>query len=59
VDIVSDFDQYLKHLSNALGHVNRRTGLRDYCTALMLSLSRKSVEPMAARVDPLHASAKH
>jgi SRSO17 transposase len=25
----------------------------------MLPLSRKSVEPMAARVDPLHASAKH
>ena len=25
----------------------------------MLPLSRKSVEPMAARVDPLHASARH
>ena len=25
----------------------------------MLPLSRKSVEPMAARADPLHASAKH
>jgi SRSO17 transposase len=59
VAIASDFDQYLKHLSNALGHADRRTGLRDYCTALMLPLSRKSIEPMAARVDPLHASAKH
>lgn len=26
---------------------------------LMLSLSHKSVEPMAARVDPMHASARH
>jgi hypothetical protein len=25
----------------------------------MLPLSRKSVEPMAARVDPMHASARH
>lgn len=25
----------------------------------MLPLSRKSVEPMAARVDPLHANARH
>jgi SRSO17 transposase len=26
---------------------------------LVLPLSRKSVEPMAAHIDPLHASAKH
>jgi SRSO17 transposase len=25
----------------------------------MLPLSRKSVEPMAARVDPMHVSARH
>jgi SRSO17 transposase len=34
-------------------------GLKDYCSGLMLPLSRKSVEPMAARIDPLHASARH
>ena len=35
------------------------SGLTGYCTGLMLPLSRKSVEPIAARVDPLYASAKH
>lgn len=53
------FDQYLEHLSGGLGHSDRHAGLRDYCTGLMLPLTRKSVEPMAARVDPLHASARH
>ena len=53
------FDQYMEHLSQALGHADRRAGLKGYCTGLMLPLARKSVEPMAARVDPLHASARH
>ena len=53
------FDQYLEHLSGGLGHSDRHSGLRGYCTGLMLPLTRKSVEPMAARVDPLHASARH
>jgi SRSO17 transposase len=39
--------------------MDRHAGLKGYCTGLMLPLSRKSVEPMAARVDPLHASARH
>lgn len=53
------FDHYLRHLSEGLGHADRHAGLQGYCTGLMLPLSRKSVEPMAARVDPLHASARH
>lgn len=53
------FDQYMAHLSRALGHADRHAGLKGYCTGLMLPLSRKSVEPMAARMDPLHASARH
>lgn len=53
------FDHYLKHLGEGLGHADRLAGLQGYCTGLMLPLSRKSVEPMAARVDPLHASARH
>ena len=53
------FDSYLEHLSKGLGHADRHAGLRGYCTGLMLPLSRKSVEPMAARVDPMHASARH
>ena len=53
------FDSYMEHMAAGLGHADRRSGLRGYCTGLMLPLSRKSVEPMAARVDPMHASAKH
>ena len=53
------FDLYLAHLSEGLGHADRHAGLRGYCTGLMLPRSRKSVEPMAARVDPMHASARH
>ena len=57
--IAQEFDQYMAYLMQGLGHADRHSGLSGYCTGLMLPLSRKSVEPMAARVDPLHASAKH
>jgi SRSO17 transposase len=53
------FDRYMDHLSEGLGHLDRHAGLKGYCTGLMLPLARKSVEPMAARVDPMHASARH
>jgi len=53
------FDRYMAHLSGGLGHLDRHAGLKGYCTGLMLPLARKSVEPMAARVDPMHASARH
>jgi SRSO17 transposase len=59
MDAADRFDRYLEHLSEGLGHADRHAGLRGYCTGLMLPLSRKSVEPMAARVDPMHASARH
>lgn len=53
------FEAYMDHLACGLGHTDRHAGLKGYCTGLMLPLSRKSVEPMAARMDPLHASARH
>src|SRR5437899_8641681 len=59
MDASDRFEQYMGHLADGLGHADRRAGLQGYCTGLMLPLSRKSVEPMAARVDPLHASARH
>ena len=59
MDTVTKFNRYIAHLSEGLGHADRHAGLSGYCTGLMLPLSRKSVEPMAARVDPLHASARH
>ena len=59
MDASARFEQYMEHLAEGLGHVDRRAGLLGYCTGLMLPLSRKSVEPIAARIDPLRASAKH
>lgn len=59
MDARARFERYMEHLADGLGHADRHAGLRGYCTGLMLPISRKSVEPMAARVDPLHASAKH
>jgi SRSO17 transposase len=59
MDAARRFDRYLEQLSAGLGHADRHAGLRGYCTGLMLPLSRKSVEPMAARVDAMHASARH
>jgi SRSO17 transposase len=59
MDLSKKFERYMAHLAEGLGHADRRAGLSGYCTGLMLPLSRKSVEPMAARVDPLHASARH
>lgn len=59
MDASVDFDRYMARLSQALGHADRRAGLRGYCTGLMLPLQRKSVEPMAAAVDVEHVSARH
>src|SRR3989441_9964046 len=59
MDLSKEFGRYMAHLAEGLGHADRHAGLSGYCTGLMLPLSRKCVEPMAARVDPLHASARH
>ena len=47
------FDDYVRRLGDVLGHADRRGPLRAYTTGLLLPGERKSVEPMAARVDPL------
>ncbi len=57
--ISEEFSRYVAHLCQGLGHADRHAGFSGYCTGLMLPLPRKSIEPMAARVDPLHASARH
>jgi SRSO17 transposase len=53
------FEQYLDHLAAGLGHADRVRRLKEYCTGLMLPLPRKSVEPLAAHLDPFHVSARH
>jgi SRSO17 transposase len=59
MDSMARFEEYMAHLAAGLGHADRVAGLHGYCSGLMLPLARKSVEPMAARLDPLHASARH
>jgi len=56
---LEEFEAYLEHLASGLGHADRHAGLKGYCAGLVMPLTRKSVEPMAAHLDPLHASARH
>src|SRR5436309_10063030 len=53
------FREYLDRVADALGHADRREPLRAYLTGLCLPGDRKSIEPMAARVDPRHVAARH
>ena len=56
---LAEFERYINHLCEALGHQDRHAGFADYSRGLMLPIERKSVEPLAAHTDPLHVSAKH
>ena len=53
------FDAYTERLVVALGHADRDTPFQQYTTGLLLPLARKSIEPIAARVDPGQVSATH
>ena len=53
------FGDYVGRLGDVLGHADRRAPLRAYTTGLLLPGERKSVEPMAARVDPSRVGAAH
>src|SRR2546421_6562572 len=53
------FQAYVEQLAGALGHRDRHGPLRAYVTGLCLPGERKSIEPMAARVDPRHVPARH
>ena len=58
------FAAYIEGLANAAGHADRHAPLKNYCTGLLLSGDRKSVEPMAARLAPdnvrrMHQSLHH
>ena len=53
------FGDYVQRLALALGHRDRHEPLRAYLTGLCLPGERKSIEPMAARVDPRHVRARH
>jgi SRSO17 transposase len=53
------FEDYLERVAAVLGHSDRREPLRAYLVGLCLPGERKSIEPMAARVDPRHVRARH
>jgi SRSO17 transposase len=53
------FAAYLDAIAAVLGDVRRAASARAYCTGLLLPGERKSVEPMAARLEPGRAQAKH
>ena len=53
------FEEYLDRIGAAVGHADRREPLRGYLVGLCLPGERKSIEPMAARVDPRHVRARH
>jgi len=55
----SRFRGFVERLSDAVGHADRDEPLRAYCMGLMLPGDRKSVEPMAARIDPGRVGAMH
>jgi SRSO17 transposase len=53
------FQHYIDGLAGVLGHADRHEPLRLYTTGLLLPGERKSVEPMAARVDPRNVRSRH
>src|ERR671916_2324762 len=53
------FTAYLEAIAAVLGDVRRAASARAYCTGLLLPGERKSVEPMAARIEPARVQAKH
>ena len=53
------FDDFVVRLAARCGHADRREPLRAYLAGLMLPGDRKSIEPMAARIDPRHVRARH
>ena len=59
MEAYDELGSYLERLSRVLGHADRRASLMDYCQGLMLPIKRKSVEPLAAHMDPTHVQAKH
>jgi len=53
------FEGFLARLYAVLGHADRHEPFRAYLVGLILPGQRKSVEPMAARVDPRRVSSRH
>jgi SRSO17 transposase len=59
VAIADRFATYVGDLTKVIGHTDRAGPLRDYCSGLLATEGRRSVEPMAAVTKPAHVSAQH
>jgi SRSO17 transposase len=59
IGVETRFDRYTEGVVQALGHADRGTPARWYLRGLMLPGGRKSVEPMAARVQPQDVPSAH
>src|SRR3954449_8763313 len=53
------FEEYVSALEVVVGNDARRQGLRDYVSGLLLPGGRKSMEPIAERLDPDNVSRRH
>ena len=53
------FAAYVGELARVIGHADRVVPLRDYCTGLLATEGRKSVEPIAAVTAPSEVSVQH
>lgn len=50
---------YVDGLAEGLSHADRIAPMQAYCTGLLLPGERKSIEPMAARLEPERVQAAH
>jgi SRSO17 transposase len=53
------FEEYVHELGAVVGNDARRRGLGDSVGGLLLPGGRKSLEPLAERLDPDHVSRRH
>ena len=58
-DSEARFAVFIEALVDVVGHADRASPLRDYCTGLLMPAERKSVEPMAAITAPSRVPAQH
>src|SRR5271166_1279580 len=58
-DSAPRFAAFVGELVSVIGHADRARPLRDYCTGLLASEGRRSVEPIAAVTAPAEVSVQH
>lgn len=57
--LAARMDEFVNTIGAALGSKPQRTRFSEYALALLLPGDRKSMEPLAARIDPEHAMARY